>query len=87
MFSKKKFIYCADAGIGSLNIRRFNSMGGRAFVVTQSIKKLSDTLQGAVFNDFDYRRLSDDTPITIKQWVALINIFNKPVSCYIYFES
>lgn len=38
MFGKKKFIYCADAGLGSLHIRNFNSMGGRAFVVTQPLK-------------------------------------------------
>jgi transposase len=41
-------------------------MGGRAFIVTQSIKKLSATLQEAVFNDYNYRRLSNDTPATIK---------------------
>ena len=66
MFSKKEFIYCADAGLGSLNIRRFNSMGGRAFIVTQSVKKLSGVMQEAVFNDFEYRKLSDDAPTTIK---------------------
>ncbi len=66
MFKNKKFIYCADAGLGSLNIRKYNSMGGRAFIVTQSIKKLSGKLQEAVFNDYDYHRLSDDAPITIK---------------------
>lgn len=65
MFKGKKFIYCADAGLGSLNIRNFNSMGGRAFVVTQSIKKLSSTLKEAVFNDYDYKLLSTDKPITI----------------------
>ena len=65
MFKGKKFIYCGDAGVGSLNIRKFNSMGGRAFIVTQSIKKLSDLLQGAIFNDYDYRRLSNDNPATI----------------------
>jgi transposase len=41
-------------------------MGGRAFIVTQSIKKLSEKLQQAVFNDFDYKLLSNDSPITIK---------------------
>jgi transposase len=66
MFKNKQFIYCADAGLGSLNIRKYNSMGGRAFIVTQSIKKLSDKLQYAVFNDYDYQRLSNDAPITIK---------------------
>lgn len=66
MFKGKKFIYCADAGLGSLNIRNFNSMGGRAFIVTQSIKKMSETLQQAVFNDCDYRLLSSDEKISIK---------------------
>lgn len=66
MFKNKQFIYCADAGLGSLNIRKYNSMGGRAFIVTQSIKKLSDKLQEAVFNDYDYQRLSNDAPITVK---------------------
>ena len=66
MFKGKKFIYCADAGLGSLNIRNFNSMGGRAFIVTQSIKKLSAALQQAVFSDTDYHLLSSDEPATIK---------------------
>ena len=65
MFKGKKFIYCADAGLGSLNIRNFNSMGGHAFIVTQSIKKLSDTLKTAVFNDYDYKLLSNDAPVTL----------------------
>ena len=67
MFNGKKFIYCADAGLGSLNIRNFNSMGGRAFIVTQSIKKLSKQMQEAVFNDYGYRLLSTDQKITLKQ--------------------
>ena len=67
MFKNKQFIYCADAGLGSLSIRKYNSMGGRAFIVTQSIKKLSDKLKEAVFNDYDYKRLSNDTHIRVKQ--------------------
>ena len=67
MFKGKKFIYCADAGLGSLNIRNFNSMGGRAFIVTQSIKILSNTLKEAIFSDIDYRLLSNDKPATIQQ--------------------
>lgn len=66
MIPDAKFIYCADAGLGSYNIRKFNSMGGRAFIVTQSVKKLSDTLKEAVFNDYGYKLLSDDTPVTIE---------------------
>ena len=66
MFSGKRFIYCADAGLNSYSIRNFNSMGGRAFIVTQSIKKLSDVLKLAVFNDYEYRLLSSDVPVTIQ---------------------
>lgn len=66
MFHGKPFIYCADAGLGSLDIRKFNSTEGSAFIVTQSVKKLSEKLQDAVFNDYDYRRLSDNTKTTIK---------------------
>lgn len=65
MLDNAQFIYCADAGLGSYNIRKFNSMGGRAFIVTQSIKKLSDTLKKAVFNDFDYQLLSDNSSVKI----------------------
>ena len=66
MFDGKPFIYCADAGLGSYNIRKFNSMGGRAFVITQSIKKLSKRLKQAVFNDCDYRLLSSDRPVSLE---------------------
>lgn len=66
MFGGERFIYCADAGLGSFSIRQYNSMGGRAFIVTQSIKKLSNMLKQAVFNDYDYRLLSDNTSISIK---------------------
>lgn len=67
MLNGAKFVYCADAGLGSYHIRKFNSMGGRAFIVTQSIKKLSDVLKKSVFNDFEYRLLSNDSAITIKE--------------------
>lgn len=65
MLKGKPFIYCADAGLGSYHIRNFNSMGGRAFIVTQSVKKLSDTLKQAVFNDCDYRLLSSGDAVSL----------------------
>lgn len=65
MLGRSKFIYCADASLGTFSIRKFNSMGGRAFIVTQSIKNLSEVLKQAVFNDYEYRLLSDDTPVSI----------------------
>lgn len=62
---KSNIIYCADAGLGSYNIRQFNAMGGRSFIVTQSVKKLSEEVKAVVFNDKNYRLLSNDKPVTI----------------------
>lgn len=70
MLDKKEFIYCADGGLGSYNIRKFNSMGGRAFIVTQSVKKLSDTLKESVFNDYGYKLLSNDSAVAIKEMMT-----------------
>ena len=67
MTGNKKFIYCADAGLGSYNIRKFNDMGGRAYIVTQSVKKLGQEIKNIVFNDSNYHLLSNDDAITLKE--------------------
>ena len=59
MFEDKDIIYCSDAGLGYASTRIFNDMGGRKFVVTQSVKKLSEVVKQAVFNDYDYRFSED----------------------------
>ena len=61
MVKGKKFVYYADAVLGSVDIRKFNDMSGRAFIVTQSIKKLATQYQEAVFNDMDFKKLSDNS--------------------------
>lgn len=73
MTGNKKLIYCADAGLGSYNIRKFNDMGGRAYIVTQSVKKLGQEIKDIVFNDSNYRLLSNDDAITLKE----MRTFNK----------
>lgn len=82
MLKNKKIIYCADAGLGSLNIRKFNSMGGRAFIVTQSVKKLSDTLKEAVFNDFEYKLLSNDKSVTLETMKSFDRFDENNLSLY-----
>ena len=67
MTGTNKFIYCADAGLGSYNIRKFNDMGGRAYIVTQSVKKLGKEIKDIVFNDVNYHLLSNDESITLKE--------------------
>jgi transposase len=44
-FGKSEFIAVTDAGLSSRANKRFNSEGGRAYITTQSLKKLSKDLQ------------------------------------------
>ncbi|MEI7962124.1 MAG: transposase, partial [archaeon] len=44
-FELSKFIVCTDAGLASEDNRKFNDKNGRAFITTQSIKKLKTHLK------------------------------------------
>lgn len=44
-FKLSKFVVCTDAGLSSEANRKFNDIGGRAFITTQSIKKLKEHLK------------------------------------------
>lgn len=44
-FDLSKFIVCTDAGLASESNRKFNNKGERAFITTQSIKKLKEYLR------------------------------------------
>ena len=64
-FGCQKFIYCSDAGLGSESIRNYNHMGERAFIVTQSIKKLKSEDKNWALNKEGFKRVSDDTLVDI----------------------
>ena len=66
MFGMDKLIHCADGGLGSYPIRQYNSMGERAYIVTPSIKKLSNVMKEAVFSDCDCRRMSNNDLFTVR---------------------
>jgi len=44
-FNLSKFIVCTDAGLASTDNRKFNNKGERAFITTQSVKKLKKHLK------------------------------------------
>ena len=44
-FELSKFIVCTDAGLSSTENRKFNDRNGRAFITTQSVKKLKKHLK------------------------------------------
>lgn len=64
-FGCQKFIYCSDAGLASETIRTYNHMGERAFIVTQSIKKLPAEDKKWALDKSGFKRVSDDMPADI----------------------
>ncbi len=64
-FGCEKFIYCSDAGLGSENNRVYNHMGKRAFIVTQSIKKLPAEEREWALKPTGFKRVSNDEPVDI----------------------
>lgn len=64
-FGCQKFIYCSDAGLGSESIRTYNHMGERAFIVTQSIKKLPAEDKMWALDKTGFRRVSDGKLVDI----------------------
>ena len=82
MFKDKDIIYCSDAGLGYTNTRVFNDMGGRKFVVTQSVKKLSDVYKQAVFNDYDYKFSKDHKKASLEFMKTFDRKDNKNIDYY-----
>ena len=69
-FGCQKFIYCSDAGLGSESIREYNHMGERAYIVTQSIKKLKKEEKEWALNPQGFKRVYDNTPVDITKLPA-----------------
>ena len=69
-FGCRKFIYCSDAGLGSESIREYNHMGERAYIVTQSIKKLKKEEKEWALNPQGFKRVYDNTPVDITKLPA-----------------
>ena len=66
-FGCTKFIYCSDAGLGSEAIKKINHAGERAFIVTQSIKKLNKDDKKWALDKTGFKRVSDDMPVELSE--------------------
>ena len=66
-FGCTKFIYCSDAGLGSEAIKKINHAGERAFIVTQSIKKLNKDDKRWALDKTGFKRVSDDSPVDLSK--------------------
>ena len=58
-FGLSKFVVCTDAGLSSTANRKFNNFADRAFVTTQSIKKMKDFQKEWALNPKGWRLIGD----------------------------
>lgn len=75
-------IICTDAAMCTDEIKHFNIKDGRAFVITQSIKKLKAEYKEEVFNDENWRIVGD-----LKKIYKLSDILNNENKCKEYYET
>ncbi len=64
-FECSEFIFCSDAGLGSKANRRYNSFGNRAYVITQSLKKMRDEDRKTALSPKQFRTLDSNRFIDI----------------------
>jgi len=60
-FNCSKFIVCTDAGLASNSNRQFNNQGERAFITTQSVKKLKKHLKEWALSPQGWRLPGDNS--------------------------
>lgn len=77
-----KMILCTDAGLASDEIKKFNIKDGRAFVITQSLKKLKDEYKKQVFDKTEWR-----IPNDLRNTYNLENIENDEILKEKYYDT
>lgn len=66
-FKLSKFVVCTDAGLASVANRKFNNEGERAFITTQSIKKLKNFLKQWALDQSGWRLSGSDELYNINE--------------------
>ena len=78
----KQTIICTDAAMCTDEIKQFNIKDGRAFVITQSIKKLKQTYKDEIFKDDNWHIVGD-----LKHVYKLNDILNDEYKSKEYYET
>ncbi len=75
-FSLSKFVVCTDAGLSSADNRKFNNIGQRAFITTQSLKKLKKHLKEWALKPDGWFLSSSSDPFNLDQIEASADLTN-----------
>lgn len=66
-FKLSKFIICTDAGLSSFENRKFNMLGERSFIVTQSLKKINKNIKNWALSNEGWKLGSDKKTYNIDE--------------------
>ncbi len=80
--ANKQTIICTDAAMCTDEIKQFNIKDGRAFVITQSIKKLKGEYKEEIFEDGNWRIVGN-----LSKTFKLSEIINDEEKSKIYYET
>lgn len=64
-FNCSEFIFCSDAGLGSVNNREFNSIGKRSYIITHSLKKMKKEDRDIAMKPTQFRKVGSTAFIDI----------------------
>lgn len=76
-FGIEKLVVCTDAGLGSDDNRQFNDIGDRAFIVTQSLKKLKKDALESAMSDSNWRKVSDGEKVELSKIKAELEKYTR----------
>ena len=85
-FSLSKFVVCTDAGLSSTENRKFNNLDNRAFITTQSIKKLKKHLRSWALDPEDWSLENSKDKFNINDIQASEEMILKFKNCTFYKE-
>ena len=66
-FQLSKFLVCTDAGLGSFDNRNFNTKGDRTYIVTQSLKQLSNKYKTDALSNIGWRLVGTNKSINLSK--------------------
>lgn len=66
-FQLSKFLVCTDAGLGSFDNRNFNTKGDRTYIVTQSLKQLSNKYKTDALSNIGWRLVGSNKSINLSK--------------------
>ena len=66
-FQLSKFLVCTDAGLGSFDNRNFNTKGDRTYIVTQSLKQLSNEYKTDALSNIGWRLVGNNKSINLSK--------------------